>query len=371
MDIVTQMRANSLEKTKQNALVLHWLGPVRMLVIAIIAFGYASTMPRGPSEAEYFRFFGHDPSWLGIAMVFMVSGFLALKSLHRHGSPKQFLRSRLLRNLPILVIFALMVVLIAFPLLGVPLDGTTGNGSRLSQHLQYLFKVITCLNADELTPGLLDNALYMCIIQGGLWTFRWGVIAYIFTGVLWSLGGLRSNRTLFIFTGAAITSYAALMMYGTKTPESHALVELATLGLRLGWIYLAGMCAYGLREKLPRTICVPIALMAVTAVQYYILPWTPFIEISMELGLGYLIFLGITAKKPLPNWLKNAPDLSLGLYIFNWPTAQIMLLLIPSLTPLPLFVLAFPLTLTLSLAAWYLVSRPINFRLAPALSAPH
>lgn len=364
MNTVTQMRAVNAAKANPNALTLHWLGPVRMLVIAIIAFGYASTMPRGPSEAEYFRFFGHDPSWLGIAIVFMISGFLALKSLHRHGSPARFLRSRLMRNLPILVLFSLLVILVAFPLLGVPLNGTTGDGSRLAQHLKYLFKVITCLNANELTPGLLDNALYMCVIQGGLWTFRWGVIAYIFTGALWTLGGLRSNRTLFIFTGAAITSYAALMVYGTKTPDPHPVLELATVGLRLGWVYLAGMCAFGLREKLPRTLWVPIALMAVAGIQYYILPWTPFIEISMELSLGYLVFLGVTSKKQMPDWMKNIPDISLGLYVFNWPATQITLLLIPSLTPWPLFALSFPVTILVALASWALISRRLNLNLA-------
>ena len=37
---------------------LGWLGPARMLVMAIIAFGYASTMPRGPGTSEYLRTFG-------------------------------------------------------------------------------------------------------------------------------------------------------------------------------------------------------------------------------------------------------------------------------------------------------------------------
>lgn len=364
MDIITQIRAGSLNKENTDALALHWLGPIRMLVIALIAFGYASTMPRGPSKDEYLHIFGYDPSWLGISVLFMTSGFLALRSLQRHGSVMQFLRSRAGRNLPVLAIFALSVVLIVFPLLGVPLDGTAGEGSRLSQHLQYLFKVITCLNPNELTPGLLDNALYMCVIQGGLWTFRWGMIAYILTGVLWAIGGLRSNRTLLIFTGAAISSYAAVMVYSIKTPDAHSLLEPVTIALRLGWAYLAGMCAYGLRGKLPRTFWVPLGIWIIAAIQYYFLQWTPFIEISMEIGLGYLVFLGITSKKTLPNWLKPVPDLSLGLYIFNWPTAQIMLLLIPSLTPIPLFALSFPVTIILALSAWGLVSRKLNIKLS-------
>ncbi len=364
MNIINQMRTKSREREKSNALAVQWLGPVRMLVIAIIAFGYASTMPRGPSEAEYLRTFGYDPSWFGISILFMISGFLALRSLENHGSPIKFLQSRLGRNLPTLAVFALLVVLVAFPLLGVPLNGTSGGGSRLSQHVQYLFKVITCLNADQLTPGLLDNALYMCVIQGGLWTFRWGVIAYILTAILWTIGGLRDRRVLLIFTAAMITTYGALMFYGSITPERHALFELTSVGLRLGWVYLMGMCAYAYREKLPRTMTIPLTILALTSVQYYLLRWTPFIEISAEIGFGYLVFLGITSQKTMPAWLEALPDLSLGIYVFNWPTAQIMLLLVPDLTPLPLFALSFPLAVLIAFATWAIISRQINTHVA-------
>ena len=337
---------------------LGWLGPVRMLIMAIIAFGYASTMPRGPGTAEYLRTFGYDPSWYGIAIIFMITGFLAMRSLQRHGSAVKFLASRLFRNLPLLLLFALLVVLVLFPIFAVPMEA---GGSRLEQHMRYLVKVVSCFDPNELTPGLLDNALYMCVIQGGLWTFRWGLIAFIATAALWAIGGLRSGRMLLLFTLALTVTYAVLIVYAIKSPQPY--LELPIIGLRLGWAYLAGMCAYVYREKMPRNLLLPFGLLGLAALQYYTLPWTPFVEITAEFGFGYLVFLAITSRLKVPAALKSLPDLSLGLYVFNWPMAQLTLLMLPALSPLGLFAISFPLTALLSYVSWASLSRPINLRL--------
>ena len=358
MDSITTMRSTLQVNTDEGRQRLGWLGPVRMFVIAFIAFGYASTMPRGPGSPEYLRVLGYDPSWYGIAMIFMISGFLALKSLQRHGSAIKFLSSRLFRNLPLVLLFAILVILVIFPIFAVPMDA---GGSRLEQHMRYLVKVVSCFDPNELTPGLLDNALYMCIIQGGLWTFRWGLIAFIVTAGLWALGGLRQGRILLLLTLGLTMTYAILVVYYIQNPSP--ILDLPIVGLRLGWAYMAGMCAYMYRDRLPHTILIPTAAIALAAAQYFLLPWTPFVEISVELGLGYLLFLAITSKATLPRFLNSVPDLSLGLYVFNWPAAQLTLLMLPTLTPLSLFVVSFTLTILISYVSWASLSRPINSRI--------
>ncbi|HFB55137.1 MAG TPA: hypothetical protein ENJ46_04360 [Hellea balneolensis] len=111
---------------------------------------------------------------------------------------------------------------------------------------------------------------------------------------------------------------------------------------------------------------VAVGFIALAAVQYIFLPWTAFIEISADLGLGYVVFLAMTRTDPVPTALKRIPDLSLGLYVFNWPVAQITLLVLPTLSPLGLFALSFPLTVIISLACWAILVRPINLLAFPA-----
>ena len=366
-NIVFQMRDQLRGNKNHDQTRLAWLGPVRMLVITMIAFGYASTMPRGPETAEYFNMFGYDPSWYGIQIIFMMSGFLALRSLQRHGSAVKFLISRAGRNLPALAVFTGLVILVLFPLFAVPLSGEE---TRFGQHIHYLIKVLTCANPSELTPGLLDNALYMCVIQGGIWTFRWGMIAFATTAVLWRVGGLKDRRILVLLTLGITMLYAAIVIYAVRNPDiSHGqILEYSRVGLRLGWIYLVGMCMYAFKESISRSLAVPFGLLSLAGIQFIFLPWTPFIEICATLGLGYLAYLAMTSRINLPASLRRLPDLSLGLYIYNWPAAQITLLLMPSLTPYPLFAVSFPVTIFLSYITWFAVSRKINFSLTKRLS---
>ncbi len=352
---------------------LAWLGPVRMLVITLIAFGYASTMPRGASEAEYLNILGYDPSWIGISVLFMMSGFMALRSLQKHGSIVKFLTSRMGRNLPTLILSALLIICVVFPVFGAPL-GT--EATRGSQHFQYFLKVVTCVDPDVLTPGLLDNALYKNVIQGGLWTFRWGMIAFFATALLWGLGGMKNKWILLGLSVAILLAYMGIMFYisnvnalenpALENPSVSPLIKFTATGLRLGWAYMAGMSAYAFR-KILRPSLLTVALIAVgfliVSIVSFLLSWASFVEIIIDSAFGYMVYGAVCSTKKLPHILKALPDLSLGLYVFNWPMAQLTLLMLPTLSPLGLFAISFPLTVLIAYISWAALSRPINARL--------
>ncbi|PHR61585.1 MAG: hypothetical protein COA43_02305 [Robiginitomaculum sp.] len=369
MRIIKRKQENTHNRIKLDSSQMPWLAPLRMLVITMIAFGYTSTMPRGLQEAEYLRMFGYDPSWYGIAILFMISGFLALHSLEKHGSPKAFLLSRFGRNFPTLAVFALCVVFIIFPIFGVPIDLITDpNASRLKQHSLYLVKVLSVLDANELTPGLLDDALYKCVIQGALWTFRWGAILYVGIAILWPLGLFQKKKLLLLFTVFTIIASSILTSYFSDATRVHPLIEFTATGLRLGWAMLIGMCTYAYRDDIPRKLIIPFVFFGFAAINYYVFPWTPFIEVSTELGFGFLCFLVMTTQRKTPKWIQKIPDISLALYVFNWPVTQLTLLVLPSLSALTLFVIAFPITVLVSLLVWALVSQKCNLRLKQALA---
>jgi peptidoglycan/LPS O-acetylase OafA/YrhL len=88
------------------------------------------------------------------------------------------------------------------------------------------------------------------------------------------------------------------------------------------------------------------------------------IEITATLALAYLVFYGMTSKRALPGWMQKTPDLSLGLYVINWPMAQIVLLNLPGISPLGLFAISFPLTVLTSAGIWLLINRNTEPKLA-------
>ncbi len=346
---------------------LPWLTPVRLFIISLMAFGYASTMPRGPETREYLNLFGYDPSWFAINLVFMISGYLALRSLHRHGSALKMLLSRAARNLPTLALFSALVIFVLFPLFGAP---PPEGQSRFSQHVHYFFSVVSCLDPGERTPGLLDNALYMCIIHGGLWTFRWGAVAFLATALMWISGVLKNRNLLLGLTLLSVGLYAGIVLYGVRHPElsSKHIYTTLDIGLRLGWVYMVGMCLYAWRDALPRRMMIGILFLFLALVQFLFLPWTPFIEITATLGFGWLAWLAMSSNVPAPVWIRKCPDLSLGIYVYNWPASQIILLMLPGLHPLVLFALSFPTTLILAWLSQWALSGRINRLAAKRLS---
>lgn len=331
---------------------------VRMLVIGLIAMGHVSTIPHGPGSKEFLYQFGYDPSWLGVNALFMIAGFLAMTSLRRHGNALHLLTSKVARNLPVMIIYVAAITLLLFPIFGIK----PNNFSNITSHLAvYAFDVLTCLDPGRKLEGLLDNAKYECVIQGAIWTFRWGLVAYIGAAIGWKIGILKSVKMLYIITSLALIAYvvvhAAVVWRGINLPDS------VTTALRLGWPFLAGMSLYTLKDTLPKTWAIPAVTAVLAAIHYLMLPWSPLTEVLATIFWGYsaILLMSYDGTK-LPKAMQNVPDLSLGLYIFHWPAAQILLLLAPNSGSLALFALTAPVTILLSWLVWKAVQHPLAMR---------
>lgn len=322
---------------------------VRMVVMLALAFGYVSTMARGPGTAEYGRVLGYDLSWYATNVMFIFAGFFALKTLHRHGSVLQMLKTRMRSNLIPVAIFALIVITVIYPLFGKPAETLGDTITRLGI---YAFGLITCIDPGAQLHGLLDDAKYMCSIQGAIWTLRWGAIAYIGTAFAWQCGIFKNSIWTIISSFAAMALYIIALqnhISGWVTLPSNLLVPL-----RLGSMFLAGAgvfaClstrAISLRSApiIGASICLGLA-----ALNYYALPWTPMIEILATTGFAFLAisFAQIIDKSKL----KNVPirDVSIWIFLIHWPAAQFLLLAFPQLQSWSLIALTLPITLILSL----------------------
>ncbi len=329
---------------------------VRFLIVLAIGFGYASTMPLGPEYQETWSHLGYDPSWIGIQILFFFSGFLALRSLRRHGSSFEYLRSRFARNMPLLVIFTLMTVLLIYPLLGVPADSL---GDLVKKLTAYFFETVTCLNPGQPLPGLLDNARYMCLIQGAIWTFRWGLIAHIGTAIGNKIGLFKSNRLILGLTILATLAYFAMsrmMAWNTLNVPNTVFTAI-----HLSFPFLWGMSAYAYRDKFPKTsrgqITLLLGLSGTAAFWYMFLKWSPAIELLLTGFWTYVCWLLLTTQTGFDRITKSMPDITLSFYLIMWPAAQLLLLALPDLGSWELIALSLPLTTLLAFLTASLLNR--------------
>jgi len=329
----------------------------RILIVFAIAFGYASTMPHGPDASEYLKHFGYEPSWIGIQLLFFFSGFLALASLQRHKSSLKYLISKALRNGPLLALFTLVAVGIIYPIFGTSSGNLITDLAKLSR---YTFETITCINPGQRLPGLLDDSKYACLIQGAVWTFRWGLFIHIAAACAWKLSLLSRKSLIMAYAIASTLGYIAIQYTYLKTQM--ASLYLPVMMLRLSFPFLIGMAIYAYRERMPQSLSTKCMILAscglFTVINFLFLPWTPLIEISLTAFWGYAAYLLTFSTHRIFKWTENWPHLALGFYLANWPAAQILLLLKPTLSPAMLIAMSLPLALSFSALAYVAVHGP-------------
>lgn len=311
------------------------LNAVRTIIVLIIAIGYASTMSPFSGQYEVLRHLGYDPSWFGLQILFCLSGYLAVRSLTRHGSSLRYLTSRVLRNSPLLVAYTLAAVAIIYPLF-CQTDASTPQ--EIAKLTRYFFLTVLCIDPGAQLPGLLDDAKYMCLIQGAIWTFRWGALAHIAMAIGWRLNILKSKHILLALAIFSTIFYGAVGYVAAKNGLESTFPAFA--GIRLGYAFLAGAALYGWQDKLPKTPlgkgALLVGLISLAAFQYSYLPWTPAIEICGTFFWTYLAIVIIQTPLRVTAWMNNWPNIVLGLYLGNWGVSQTLILMYPKLHGWPL-----------------------------------
>lgn len=324
------------------------LNAVRLIIVLMIAFGYASTMPFGPGRQEALSLFGYDPSWIGIQLLFFISGLLALKSVQQGRSGLSYLRSRFWRNGPTLVILTLATLFILFPLFGTPPDQGLELWARLTK---YVALTVFCIDPGIPLEGLLDDARYMCLVQGGIWTLRYGLILHTLTAISGRVG-LLSIRPLLLLGAIATTGvYVVSTYWAVKNDLSSLAAPLS--GLRLSYAFLIGMAAWAYRDTLQKIgskmIFVPLLALGISAFNYFMVPWTPMIEVGLTVTWMSVAWVALTQRSQVLDAFKNCPNLTLPVLLINWPLAQTLLLLNPDIKVPTLILASLTGTLALSL----------------------
>lgn len=348
--------------------MLSKLGAIRVLVVMMIAFGYASTMPYGETNAdgvinqEIFAQLGYDPSWIGISLLFLLSGFLGMRSLDNHGSSLKYLESRIVRNLPLLVFVTLVIILILYPIFR---ESSASLGETLRAVFLYFLGTVTCIRPGEPLEGILEESKYMCLIQGAIWTLKWGVLAHVAMAIGNQINLFKDRKIVLVLSLSSVLFYIAITsIHFYVRPVAGDII----LAAQLAWPFLIGVSLCQYWDELPKN---PLANLAISAgffalatTLYFtsILPWSKVIVVSLTMGWGWLCMTVLKLEDHQLKFLNNWAPLTLAIYLINWPTAQI-LLLGPSL-PLGIYMaLSLSITLVLAWAAHKLVSEK-SFRYA-------
>jgi peptidoglycan/LPS O-acetylase OafA/YrhL len=281
---------------------------------------------------------------LAVRVFFVISGYLVTQSWLRNPRPAAFVAARVLRIFPALAVALAYCVLLGTIVTELPKFAFLTHADTWRFYWHNLL-----LQTEFFLPGVFRE-LPEKAVNGSLWSLYYEVRAYL---VVLAIGcvGLMRKRLLatMAWLGAAVLIVADGALWGIRTPDDWPVINAFACFVGAALLALYPQAARSRWLALPATIA--------AAAQPFALG-TPFSNWIMDLLLvtGTIAF----AHWPLPRLARfgRYGDFSYGIFIYAYPTQQLIAWLGVSEAPYRMLALAYPLTLALAVLSWHCVERP-------------
>lgn len=304
-----------------------WL---RLLAAGLVIFHHLFPLTgRAPPTV-----FAADYGALGVGVFFVISGYLVCGSLRRSASLGDYLKKRVLRIGPGLVVsLAVTALVLGAVATTLPLNAYFAS----PQVWLYVVRNALLYPVDYTLPGVFAANPYPDVVNGSLWTLRLEFTLYIALAILAAAKLLRAAPVAVLLAISA----AVLVGFRLVWPASQGWLRLADVAVLNGYLFLGGVWLDLRGRPLPWwTAAAAIPLLA-----------TPL----WALGLPALVLA--VGRLPAP---KLPADLSYGLYIYAFPLQQML----AAHGVLNLWT-ALAATAPFAIASWFLIEKPA-LRLKPA-----
>ncbi|WP_102418552.1 acyltransferase [Mycobacterium sp. 4858] len=284
---------------------------------------------------------------LGVDGFFAVSGFLVTASWFNTPQPRQYLRARALRILPGFYTCLIVTAFVCAPI-GVALQGGSAVGLlRTSGPVKFVLfnSAIAHLKLD--VGGTPQGVPHPRTWNASLWTLVYEVMCYLAVLAI-GVAGLARHRWISSAMLAAGV-LVAVLLGPMADPWSWTIPQCLA---RFAIMFAAGAVLYQLRDVIPAKwswVAVSFATVAVCGLLL------PDYRIVGALPLAY----GIIASGILLRRFHLHNDLSYGVYIYAWPTQQLLVIGgLGHLDPLLFAAVATTATLPLAAASWFVIEKP-------------
>jgi peptidoglycan/LPS O-acetylase OafA/YrhL len=332
---------------------LVWL---RLLLATAVIASHSSELIYGNRSHEPVTQLFHTMSLGEIAVsgFFVVSGFLVTQSYINGRSPFDYLRKRIFRIYPAFAVASLVCLIVVAPFSG------SSPSSSISL-LQTALRNIALLNLVT-TPGAF-HALHHPDLDGAMWSIRFEFRCYILVALLGLLGQLRRKYVILCITACLLLEHGWLTRshYAVSVPHPWPYpIGFALFVDPISAIWLAGMFCTGISFYLFREQVKFSGYGALLC----LLPLLLCLSVSSLSGPGFAVFGGyILLWFGLRDRFFWAPsmgsvDISYGLYLYAWPIMSLIILHVPSITPIPLGVVTWVLSVCMGYLSWHLIEKP-------------
>ncbi len=322
------------------------LTPVRLLMALGVLLGHSFVVFLGRAEGpEPLILFNITISYAAVNGFFILSGLLITRSFDRRPDILRFVVARALRLFPALIVLTLMAILVFGPAF-TPLSPMAYLTD--TQTWRYLCDVLTFGNTSGGPALIFPNNPYPGEFSASLWTLRYEVFAYGGSILIGMIGLARSRgRVLGLF----VLSVLAFMVVRT-IPEGFPkpFMDLT----RLSSAYLLGATLYAWRHSIRIS---PKLALGMVMLAFLFGPTASY-EIMLNFALaGGVLLIGFGLPSSWAS-LARIPDLSYGIYIWQWPIMQSLYHLGYAQNAYVMMAMALPLSALIAALSWYGIEKP-------------
>jgi peptidoglycan/LPS O-acetylase OafA/YrhL len=327
---------------------------IRLIAAWAVIYGHSYAVSAENGQDVIIQLLGFKfAGGIAVDVFFVISGFLIAASLERNRLPS-FLISRALRILPGLVVCVAVCAFVIGPLLT-----TVPDYWHRSDIWHYFYANATLSKKTQyFLPGVFET-LRNHAINGSLWSLPIEARLYLWLALIGLLSLNRASRFNPFFI-LLITVGFLLLTRSPLPPDKSNLAYCRAF-------FFVGAFAWINRASIPLSWPLLFAILVFAAG----LHGTDNFYIGYFFALSYgTLFLAFVPKLPII----RHHDLSYGLYLYGWPSQQLVQTLAPSTGALMNTLWATLLAGAFAAASWFLVESPAmrlktRFRIKPALGA--
>jgi peptidoglycan/LPS O-acetylase OafA/YrhL len=313
---------NSMQKIQSDAQPLHRgnnFDLVRLFAALLVLFSHGYPLAGLTYEplASLTRF--NSLGGLGVIIFFGVSGYLVTDSLKRSNSILHFIKNRVLRIYPALIVLTLLTVFVL---------GPTFTSLSLSDYFsnpvthQYIHNV-SGFEIAFVLPGVFENNMYKNAVNGSLWTIPLELQCYV---VLVAIGlvPIRFEYKITAVFLAILFSIFYFRYSGVDIPP-----PLTKFDVQIRYIQAQSFYSFALgalyatwKDKFD------LNLFSTTFVLFSIgllfMNYMPYIGKFFIYTALFAFVMWVSLKPKLPGIPKKLGDISYGVYLYAFPVQQIL-----------------------------------------------
>ena len=330
------------------------INTLRFIGAFLVLFGHAFVLCYGPGGGEdpisewLIRYTGYRAKLpgLGVAMFFVLSGYLVTQSYVNRQNLLVYLEARILRIYPALWVTLLFTVFILGPLVSSLSVGDYFSHRGTWNYLQYNAKLFP--DVVYKLPGVFTENPRPGGVNGSLWSLPVEVRMYLIVAVL---GFSRVFRRRWAFNLIAV---GIVIFYVTAPEHFFLLPELRRE--RVGVYFLLGALCYINRDVLVLHWAGVILLAALAAISFRY--GKEFYNLAFAIWFCYLtLYIAFHRHIRFPD-LGSRGDFSYGLYLYAFPMTQLGIMLLGPDNPWLIVVTTLISSMLLAVLSWHFVERP-------------